>query len=83
MQRALQHAVERRDGREARVLVYLALVAGKDAVPVLLRYRVSRLRYMNWKGGIEMEQLDRVTKWITSGWSLHTVDVPPGQLAFK
>jgi hypothetical protein len=82
MQRALRQAVERRGGRDAKVLVYLALLARKDALPVLERYRVSRLRYMRWKGGTEMEQLDRVSRWIAGDWSLQTVDLPPSRLSF-
>ena len=78
----LARAVERRDGRDTRPLVYLALVAGADSVPVLERYRTQRMQYITWERGDEMKKLDWIRRQLSLGRSLAPVDLPPQELEF-
>jgi HEAT repeat protein len=77
---ALERAVERRDGRDARVLAYLALADGKRALPLLKRFRVVRMRYPTWYVSDETATLDRIARRIEVGRSLDRFDLPPDKL---
>ena len=79
---ALKNAVVRRDGRDARVFIYLALSEGQRALPVLDEYRVGRMRYLKWTRGLEMETLDKIARDLRAGRSLEWFAVPPEQLDF-
>ena len=82
MSGALRESVERREGRDAAVLFYLAVLDGDGALPTLARYRLSRLRYMKGSRGKELRQLDWLGRRIESGRSLDAFDVPPDKLPF-
>lgn len=82
MRQSLQHSVARREGQDARVLVYLALLAGDDALPLLDTYRKARMRYIGWQRGREQEKLDWIARRLRSGATIEAVDVEPAQLAF-
>lgn len=83
MSEALRAAVERRDGRDARVLIYLLALDGKRALPVLERYRLPRMRYLLWSRGNEIALLDRIARRIEAGRSIAEFDVPPDSLEFR
>ena len=83
MSAALRAAVERRDGRDAKVLVYLLMLDGKRALPTLERYRLPRMHYLKWTRGKELEALDRIGRAITAGRSLARFDLPPEDLEFR
>ena len=83
MARALRQAVERRDGRDAIVTVYLGVLEGKSALPVLETYRVQRMRYLMWSRGEELEGLDWLTRRIEAGRPLYPFDMPPDQISLR
>lgn len=82
MRDLLERSIARRDGRDTRPLVYFAVLAGADAVPVLDRYRTRRLFYIAWKRGDELKKLDWIRRELIHGRSLESVDLPPQELAF-
>lgn len=82
MHRALRQAVERRFGRDARVLVYLGLALGREAIPIFEALRIPRMRSVKWSRGKEQEFLDLFFRDLAAGRSLLTHDRPPDQIAF-
>jgi hypothetical protein len=80
---ALRRAWARRDGREGALIAYLALAAGKEAVPWLLEERVPRMRYQKWTRGIELEGLDKIVHDLQTGRSLAVFDLPPDRLDYR
>lgn len=74
---ALEASVERRDGRDAIVGVYLAVAAGKDATPTLTRSRLRLMRYMSGWRGKELARLDRILQDLPAGRSIEKYDVAP------
>jgi HEAT repeat protein len=82
MLEALRASAERRDGREAKVLIYLAVLGGKQALPVLASTRVPRMRYLKWTRGKEQARLDAVARDVAAGFPLDYVDVPPSRIIF-
>jgi HEAT repeat protein len=76
----LRLAVERQEGRDAKVLIYLALLDGRATLPVLERWRIPRMRYLRWGRGLEQEKLDWVARELVAGRSLDSVDQPPERL---
>jgi HEAT repeat protein len=83
MSDALTQAVERRAGRDATVLVYLAVLEGNGALPVLKTYRTQRLRYLKWSRGEEWDGLDWLARRIAAGRPLYPFDVPPDELSLR
>lgn len=80
---SLRAAVERREGRDAGVLIYLLMLGGESALPTLERYRLPRMHYLKWTRGKELEQMDRIARRIETGRSLAQFDVPPEKLDFR
>jgi HEAT repeat protein len=78
----LERSIERRDGRDTRPLVYFAVLAGADSIPVLDRYSKKRMHYITWKRGDEMKKLNWIRRELTHGRSIASVDLPPEQLTF-
>jgi HEAT repeat protein len=76
----LRQAVERQEGRDAKVLIYLALLDGRGALPVLERWRIPRMRYLRWGRGLEQEKLDWLARELRAGRPLDSVDQPPERL---
>jgi hypothetical protein len=83
MYESLQAAALRRDGRDARVLVYAALVGGQRALPLLESLRKPRMRYLGWRKGAEQNRLDWVATRLATGRALVAIDVPPEKLTFR
>ena len=79
---ALLASIERRDGRDARVMVYYAVLAGERALPVYASFRAPRLRYLGAYRGREMHSLDRLVRRIADGDSIDAFDVEPSRLVF-
>lgn len=79
---ALKSAAERRNGRDTKVLIYLAVLGGKQALPVLSAYRLPRMHYLKWTRGKEQTRLDAIARDISAGFSLAYVDVPPSRISF-
>jgi HEAT repeat protein len=79
----LEAASRRRHGRDARVLLYAAVVGGERALPLLRDLRKPRMRYLGWTRGIEQERLDRVAQRLAAGRPIDDVDVPPHKLVFR
>jgi HEAT repeat protein len=82
MVRVLEAGVERRQGRDIRPLIYLAVLGGDESIPFLDRYRIPRMRYIKWSRGAELERLDWIRRELTHGRTIDDVDVPPGKLKF-
>lgn len=81
MTTALKKSVERRSGRDADVLVYLGVLAGRDALPELDRYRFERFRYFNWYLGPEWDRLDWLAREIRAGRPVQALNRPPDEIA--
>lgn len=79
----LEAAARRRHGRDARVLIYAAVLGGDRALPLLDALRVPRMRYLGWQRGNEQAQLDRIATRIATGRSIARMDVPPEHLLFR
>jgi hypothetical protein len=79
----LDAAARRRHGRDARVLVYAAILGGDRVLPLLSSLRVPRMRYLGWTRGNEQDQLDRIATRIATGRSIDRLDVPPRKLHFR
>ena len=77
MVQALIDSAERRDGRDPYTLFYLAVLSGEEALPVIERHRVPRMRYLKWTRMFELEYLDWITRQIRSGRSIERLDVAP------
>jgi HEAT repeat protein len=80
MRNALLRSAERTGGASAHVLVYLAVLDGKAALPLLERYRVPRMRNPSTLQGKQMEKLDWLARRIEEGRSTHLFDLPPETL---
>lgn len=83
MSESLRAAVQRRDGRDAKVLVYLLVLDGKGALPTLERYRLPRMQYLKWTRGRELQTLDRIGCLVEAGRSPAEFDLPPEDLEFS
>jgi HEAT repeat protein len=77
---ALRRSAERRSGQEMNVLVYYAILAGKDSTPVLRSLRAPRLRYYERTRGLEQERLDWMIRELSAGRPIRSLDVPPEDL---
>lgn len=67
-------------GRDTRVLVYWAILAGKEAVDGIREFRLTRFRFANSRRGLEQIKLDRLVRELRAGRSLAEYDLPPGEL---
>jgi len=77
MTEILRKSAQRRDGRDADVLVYLALLDGRNAVPVLESLRVPRMRWFDWRRGPEQQRLDGIVRELKAGRSVSSLNAPP------
>ena len=80
---ALTASADRRSGREALVLVYLAVLAGERALPTLAAHRLPRLEYLKWTRGGEHDYLEWLRRQIQAERSLDRLDVPPAEINFN
>lgn len=78
---ALRRAALRRDGRELQVLVSLAVVSGRDALPLLDTLRPLRMRRYDFRRGAELERLDWVRRELRAGRSVESLARPPDEIA--
>jgi HEAT repeat protein len=76
----LEQSAERRQGREGKVLVYLAVSSGEKGTAMIERYRLTRLRYLGWSRWWETETLDKIVRDSRAGRPLTLFDVPPAEL---
>ena len=83
MYELLQAAAVRRNGRDARVLIYAALVGGQRSVPLLESLRKPRMRYLGWQKGVEQQRLDWLATRLKNGGALAAIDLPPEKLTFR
>ena len=81
MSELLARAVERRQGRDSLVLFYAALAGGKQALPLVQRYRLDHMRYVGWERGQAQERLDRLAIELEQGISLWEDELPPYRLS--
>ena len=79
----LKESALRRAGRDAKVLIYAAIIGREAALPLLAELRISRLRYLHWLRGNELDKLDWIARRISQGRDLHEYDLPPDQLDFR
>jgi HEAT repeat protein len=82
MQRLLAQAVDRRNGRDARVLVYAALAEGPAGAERIVRYERVRMRYLGQARGREQERLAWLARYLRAGQPLDEFDLPPPKLVF-
>lgn len=80
---ALKSSAERRHGRDAKVLVYLAVLGGDRALPVLNEYRLQRMVYVSWESGKELETIDWIIRQLENGRPIASLDTPPQRLRFN
>jgi HEAT repeat protein len=83
MYEALEASAERRHGRDARVLVYLAVLGGDRALPVLKKHRIERMVYVSWSSGKELEAIDWIIHQLENGRSPASLDKQPGKVLFN
>jgi HEAT repeat protein len=76
----LRRSVKRRDGRDEKALVYLAVLDGKRALPELSAYRLSRLRDLEWMRGLEQERIDWMRRELSAGRSISSLDLTPEEI---
>jgi HEAT repeat protein len=79
----LESAAIRREGRDAAVLIYAALVDNERGVELLERVRRQRMRFIGWHKGKELERLDWLAVRLKSGRSVWQVDVAPAKLNLR
>jgi len=79
----LESAAIRREGRDAAVLIYAALVDNERGPELLKRLRRQRMRFIGWHKGKELERLDRLSVRLNSGRSVRELDVPPARLNLR
>jgi HEAT repeat protein len=79
----LDAAARRRNGRDAKVLVYALLLGRERALPLLSSLRVPRMRYLGWSRGNEQAHLDRLATRVATGRSIERMEVPPGKMVFR
>ncbi len=82
MRERLVASVERRQGRDAKVIVYAGLAGGPSTLPLFERFRISRLKYLAGERGREQEYLDRVARRLRRGESVDEWKRPPGKIGF-
>jgi len=80
MLEALTESVQRRGGRDFRPLVYLGVLGGERALPLLERYGHERLRAFGWERGNEKRLLDRLIRRIRLDRDVSAFDRPPQRL---
>lgn len=78
----LVQAADRRGGLNGAVMIYLGVLGGQKALPVLARNRRPPLHALGWKIGRQLDAVDRLAQRIRLGRSLETLDVPPEELPF-
>jgi HEAT repeat protein len=83
MWKLLEASVERRQGRDARVAIYAAVLGGERALPLLRSLRPTRMRFLGFTRGNEQERLDWIAARLASGRSIARVDVEPEKLFFR
>jgi hypothetical protein len=76
----LRRSVKRREGDDMNVLVYLAILDGKNALPELTAYRFARVRDLEWQRGKEQERIDWMRRELSAGRSLSSLDLPPEEI---
>jgi len=81
MSSTLRRSAERREGRDVDVLVYLAVLAGADALPTIRKYLIPRLGYLEWERGLEHERLGWIIRQLSEGDSIASLDRPPIEIA--
>ncbi len=82
MRDLLTASVERREGRDAKVLVYAGLAGGPSTLPLFERFRISRLKVLAGERGREQKYLDRIARRLRAGGSVDEWKRPPGRLGF-
>ncbi len=80
---ALESSARRRDGRNAKILIYLAQIDGERALPVLESLRLPRLRYLQWSRGAEQQRLEWIDQQVRAGRSIRALDLPPHRIDFR
>jgi len=76
----LREAVLRRDGRDGRPFLYLAVLGGARVIPEIERLRVPRLRYLASASGLADDRLQWARRELAAGRSIARLDVPPERL---
>jgi HEAT repeat protein len=76
----LRRSVQRREGLDMDVLVYLAVLEGKDATSDLERYRISRLRDLWGQRGLEQARINVMLHALAQGHTLAFLDKPPSAI---
>jgi hypothetical protein len=79
----LSAAVERRQGRDARLTVYAALVGGEKALPLIRDYRRERMRHVGWYLADETAKLDWVARRLIQGLPIDSLDRPPALMMLR
>jgi HEAT repeat protein len=77
---ALKASAERRQGRDAEVLIYLAVLGGDKALAILREYRMPRMVYLGLERGEELETIDWIIDQLEHGRSIASLDLPPDSL---
>jgi HEAT repeat protein len=83
MKEALRRSALRRDGQDYKVLVYLAVLDGPGALPVLRDVWATRVAYPRWDRGLEQDKLQWMMRRISEGLDVWPLDAKPGRLQFQ
>jgi len=79
---ALATAIDRRQGRDARVLNYYAVAAGAESIERIDRWKAFRMRFTYTTRANEWNHLRRILIHLRRGEPIPFADVPPEQLKF-
>jgi len=79
----LEQAIERRDAREVRPLIYLVLLDPVAGRAMIDKHATSRMRYVKWTRGIEQEELARLVRDLDAGRSIERFRRLPPLLVFR
>lgn len=82
MKAALLESIELRQGRDARALVYYALLVGETAIPLIESYLPSRMQFNTVYLGREHNTLRKLLVALSDGRSLDYIDLRPDKIKF-
>jgi len=82
MRAALQRSIEMRHGRDVRPIIYYTLLSGKEAIPLIEKWIVPRMRFSVVTRGMEYRHLRELLLSLSLDHAIDDTDRPPAELDF-